>query len=98
MKSSVEAEYWQRFLGLLLQCKTKTRLDEMMHLFLTMNERGYLIDRYRIVEAILTTEQSQREIAKNLNVSITKITDGSKAIQIISDKFRAFLLEEMHKT
>lgn len=98
MKTKIEAEYWRRLLELMLKCDTKTKMDEFLHLFLTMNEREYLVARYRIVEALLTTEQTQREIAKNLNVSITKITDGSKASQVISDKFRSFLTKEMkHK-
>ena len=91
MKTKIEQEYWRRFLELIANCKNKNKLDELFHLFFTMNEREYLVARYRIVEALLTTESTQRDIAKNLNVSITKITDGSKAVQIISDNMRTFL-------
>jgi TrpR family trp operon transcriptional repressor len=90
-----EDVYWCRLLELMIKCDTKAKMDDFLHLFLTMNEREYLVDRYRIVEALLTTDQTQREIAKNLNVSITKITDGSKAVHVISEKFRAFLVKEM---
>lgn len=97
MKSKMDRLYWQRFLDLLLACKSKTRLDEVLHLFLTMNERENLVYRLKIIEALLNGQMTQREIAKNLKVSITKITDGSKAVQIISDKSRLFLAEEMQK-
>lgn len=95
MKTQTEKEYWQRFIQLLLNCPEKKQMDELLHLFLTMNEREYLVSRYRIIEALLTTEQTQRVIASNLNVSITKITDGSKSVQIISDNLREFLTKEM---
>ncbi len=97
MKSEVDREYWRRFLKLLLQCKKEDMLEELLQLFLTMNEREYLISRYQIIESLLTTKQTQREIAKKLQVSITKITDGSKAVQIISEDLKEFLHQEMKK-
>ena len=95
MKSELDREYWRRFITLIIHCKKEEMLEELLQLFLTMNEREYLISRYQIIESLLTTEQTQRDIAKNLNVSITKITDGSKAVQIISESLKEFLHQEM---
>lgn len=97
MKTKIGEQHWRKFIELVLKCKTKNKLDELFHLFLTMNEREYIASRYCIVEALLTTEETQRVIASKLNVSITKITDGSKAVQVVSDSLRKFLKKEMLK-
>lgn len=56
-------------------------MDQILHLFLTINEREFLLGRYKIVKALLTSDFPQRRIAEELGVSIAKITVGSNELK-----------------
>lgn len=54
--------------------------DEMRYLLeqiLTTGEISDLLDRIRIYQMLACTDTPQRECAKSLNVSISKVTRGS---------------------
>lgn len=57
---------------------------------LTPQELCSLADRWRLIRA-LHSGRPQREIAKELGVSISKITRGSRMLQYGSGGFRYFL-------
>lgn len=68
--------------------------DEMRWLLgqlLTDAEIQDVVDRVRIYDALSNTEWTQREIAKRLGVSITKVTRGSSNIH--SRKLRLYFQE-----
>lgn len=54
---------------------------ELFDLFLTPEEKEALSTRYLIIQALLQQKKSQREIAKELQVSIAKITRGSNELK-----------------
>lgn len=85
---------WNELL-MLFQNATAKEIDILFHLFLTMAERDMILDRYEITKALLTTELTQREISEKFHTSISKVTAGSKAVQVLKDKEREFLLEKM---
>lgn len=90
-----KAREWEKFLNLFLGLKDKEVLNMLFELFMTMGERQMIADRYRLVKALLTTDLSQREIADSLNLSISKITAGSKATQVLSDKCKDYLIKKL---
>lgn len=67
----------------------------LLDLFLSSKEKEALSDRYLIVQALLKSEKSQREIAKDLNVSIAKITRGSNELKRVNKKLLNYLKEKL---
>jgi TrpR family trp operon transcriptional repressor len=57
---------------------------------LTPQELESLAERWQLIQA-LHTGKSQRDIAKDLGVSISKITRGSRMLQYGSGGFQHFL-------
>lgn len=86
---------WASFIDLCLQSKDKKSLSLLLELFLTAEERADVAMRYMIVKELLKEEKTQREIAKNLNVSIAKITRGSNELKRMNKKLLLSLREKL---
>ena len=84
----------EEFLDLFSEATPK-EIDMLFHLFMTMGEREMILDRYEITKALLTTDLPQREIAEKFHKSISKVTAGSKAVQILKDKDKQYVLKKM---
>ena len=82
---------WKRFIRLCLKAKTPEMLNSLFHVFLTPEERVDLSKRILIVQELLNGEKTQREMAKDLQVSIAKITRGSNELKGIDEKLKQFL-------
>lgn len=72
-------------------------LVKLFQIFHTPQEINFLIDRYRILNLLLTSDLSQREIASKLKVSISKITAGSREIQKMPKNFKQYLKRHFEK-
>ena len=81
-------EGWRGFLALCAEAKGEKGLEELFWLFLTPEERKNIGTRYLIVRELLQGQKSQREIAKDLKVSIAKITRGSNFLKMIHKDLR----------
>ncbi len=66
-------------------------LDDFFSLMFTPQEYEQLQKRYALIEALVKDELPQREISKDLQVSIAKITRGSNALKLIDPKLKAIL-------
>jgi TrpR family trp operon transcriptional repressor len=86
-------EGWQEFLKLCVKVKKTEELEGLFWLFLTPEERDDLATRYLIIKELLRGEKTQREMAKDLGVSIAKITRGSNFLKMIPDELRKLLAE-----
>ncbi len=86
---------WKDFIGLCLSIKDPKMLTEMFDLLLTPEEKESIALRTLIVKELLSQEKPQREMAKDLNVSIAKITRGSNAIKRMNAKFLKFVQEHL---
>jgi len=95
MKDSNDEGGWWRFLELCLEIESTKQLDSFFDLFLTLEEKKDLTNRYLIVQELLKGELTQREIAAELQVSIANITRGSNGIKRIGDDLRNFLIERL---
>lgn len=95
MKKNQEIDGWRQFLTLCTEAKSPSDLNNLLNLFLTHEEKHDLATRFLIIEMLIQNEKPQREIAKDLQVSISKITRGSNALKEIDDKLRGFLNTHM---
>lgn len=90
----IESE-WQRLLELFEKAKSTEELDEIFNLLITAEEKKDLINRYRIVRELIKGEKTQRQIAKDLNVSIAKITRGSNFLKTLTDDFYQYIKKKI---
>ncbi len=79
---------WQLLLKACLATKNTTQLDELLRFVLTLDEQHAIADRLRIIDGLLANQLTQRELAKNLQVSISKITRGSNSLKASSSVFQ----------
>jgi len=91
MKQNSEEDGWRGFLELCSKAKSPKEFDALFGLFLTHAERDDIATRALIVRELLKGKKTQREIAKELNVSIAKITRGSNSLKIIGQDLRRLL-------
>lgn len=91
-------EGWNEFLELCSKIRTPEEFKEFFDLFMTIEEKGTLASRYRIIKALLDDELTQREIAEKFKVSIAQITRGSNALKIISVSLENALKSKLKKT
>lgn len=82
---------WRSFLNLCLVANDAKILSALFDLFLTSEEKESLALRYLIVEELLKQKKTQRSMAKDLQVSIAKITRGSNELKRISPMLIQFL-------
>jgi|GEM_PF-986527 len=73
------------------------KMDLLFRVFFTEKEKQMISDRYQILEALLLTEMSQREISSQFKISISKITAGSKETQRLSPSDKDFIAQRMRK-
>ncbi|MCB1826872.1 MAG: trp operon repressor [Coxiellaceae bacterium] len=82
---------WDNFLTLCRQAKTPSQLNELLELFLTVEERNAIGLRVQLISELMKGDKTQREIAADLKISIAKITRGSNALKIVSASLKKFL-------
>jgi len=80
-------EGWWKFIHLCKEMKSDDKLSALLDLLLTPQEKESIAMRCLIVRELLKEEKTQRDIAKNLNVSIAKITRGSNELKHFSKSF-----------
>lgn len=72
---------WRQFLHWCQQSGDEKQTDALLDLVLTPEEKNDIATRCLIILELLSEKNSQRDIAKNLNVSIAKITRGSNELK-----------------
>jgi TrpR family trp operon transcriptional repressor len=70
--------------------QTPAEAEQLLADILTPQELAAIAERWQLVQE-LQKRTPQREIAKKLNVSISKITRGSRMLQYGAGGFRIFL-------
>jgi TrpR family trp operon transcriptional repressor len=84
---------WKEFVQLISQLKDDQEANKLLHLLFTHEERHDVSKRILIIKGLLAEQQTQRELAQNLNVSLAKITRGSNAIKEINNPLKEKLKE-----
>lgn len=93
-KSNVK-DGWSQFLQMCTEFDSPSEFKEFFDLFLTLEEKQDLARRFLLVRELLQGDKTQREIAKDLKLSISKITRGSNALKIVRGSLREFLKNHM---
>lgn len=88
-------EGWHRFLEICFKAQSTQILNRLLNIFLTAEERAAVSKRLLIVEELLKGEKTQREMAKDIKVSIAKITRGSNELKGVDEEFRQFLKQSI---
>lgn len=88
MTEKFEKDGWRGFLNLCSSAETPDELGELLWLFLTPEERKDVATRYLIVRELIEGKKPQRDLAKELGVSIAKITRGSNFLKLINKQLR----------
>jgi len=84
-------------LKLVKQAPEDSVCDEVIDLLFTPEERAQLKARFEIIKSLCIGEETQRELAARLGLSIAKITRGSHALKSISPKLSAYFGEFFHE-
>jgi len=95
MKQASGEDGWWQFLELCAELKAVEELNDFFDLFLTIDEKEDVANRYLIVRDLLKGEKTQREMAEELHVSIAKITRGSNSLKTIGENLRNFLMKRI---
>ena len=82
---SMESECWVQVIKLLQRQQDAQALQALMGVLLTREEREAVGTRLAIMRALLTANESQREIARRVGVSIAKVTRCSNFLKTLSD-------------
>jgi TrpR family trp operon transcriptional repressor len=82
---------WLKFVALCENAEDEKKLSSLFDLLLTPQEKEDIAMRYLIIQELLREKETQRDIAKNLNVSIAKITRGSNELKRIPESFLRYL-------
>ena len=84
---------WELFIALCRQPSMHKKFNELFGLLLTSEERSSLSTRCLLIQALLEDKMTQREIAEEFNISISKITRGSNALKLIDSQLRKDLIK-----
>lgn len=84
---------WDEFLRLCQQAQSTQALDKLLRLHLTQEEQQAVATRYLIIRELLKGEKTQRDMAKDLHVSIAKITRGSNSLKLIDADLKSLLIK-----
>lgn len=88
-------EGWNLFLTLCHTSPDEKTLSTLFDLLLTPEEKESISMRCLIIRELLLEKQTQREMAKDLNVSIAKITRGSNELKRMKEVFIAYLKKQI---
>ncbi len=86
---------WKIFLKLCEKGVEDNIIEELFIFLFTDEEKEQLSKRVQLVQALLAQKQSQREIAKNLKISISKITRGSNGLKHVPHILKIFLTKQL---
>lgn len=86
---------WKSFIKLVAAAQSPEQLDDLMQALFTYEERDQMALRIELLAELLRKQKPQRQIARELGVSIATITRGSNLLKSIKTKLRFFLEKEL---
>lgn len=87
---------WQQFVELIKQAVAEDRIEELLEMLLTTDEKNSFGLRVQIVNALLNSDLPQREIQQQLNTSAATITRGSNMLKTIDPSIRDWISEKLN--
>lgn len=95
--SSRDPKEWQELLELIQQAVAENKLDLLLGMLLTADERNSLGLRVQIIRELLANRMPQREIQQQLNTSAATITRGSNMLKSIEPQALAWINEKLSR-
>lgn len=95
MSNKLTEQGWSKFLRLCRGAHSEQELDEILQLLFTVEEQQHVATRILIIQELLKAAKTQREIAKDLNISIAKITRGSNNLKTIERRLKNYLTQQL---
>lgn len=86
MKKEAELDGWSRLLRACRDLNRTDDFDRFFDLIFTPEEKIALSARIMIFKGLIDQKRTQRDLSKDLGVSIAKITRGSNAIKRASEE------------
>ena len=77
----MESSDWQSFVAQCHQFEDVKDLETFFDVFLTLSEKDELVKRFNIVKELLQSNKTQREISRDLKVSIANVSRGANVIK-----------------
>lgn len=87
---------WQEFVCLLQQAVAEDKINDLLSMLLTADERSSLGLRVQIIRALLDSRHSQREIQQQLNTSAATITRGSNMLKTVNSETLIWVNEKLN--
>lgn len=87
---STQNKHYKEFCALLASIESPKEADELVQDLFTPQEIAALSERWQLIQ-LLAKGVPQREIAETLNISISTVTRGSRALQFGTGGFKHFL-------
>ena len=88
---SNEEDGWRRFLELCQKAEGPKELAALLGAVLTPAERHEIAFRVLIFRELLSGQKTQREIARDLPISLALVSRGSNVLKTIDPKVRSLL-------
>lgn len=87
---------WQQFIDLLKQAVAEDKIDALLSMFLTVDERNSLGLRVQITRELLNNQRPQREIQQQLNTSAATITRGSNMLKTVDPAILTWVKQQLN--
>ncbi|MDW6003148.1 trp operon repressor [Vibrio mangrovi] len=84
---------WQSLLDLLKEASEQERLEMLLTMMMTSDERETLVSRINIFYELLKGDLSQRQMSQMLGVGVATITRGSNELKVCSEDDKAALAD-----
>lgn len=91
-----DPQEWQQFIVLLKQAVQEDKVDELLSMLLTVDERSALGLRLQIIRELLNNQRPQREIQQQLNTSAATITRGSNMLKSVDPDILAWVSSKLN--
>ena len=82
---------WQQFIQLFDRINNDQERSRLLEVLMSAEERSAIVHRMQILQTLLEGQESQRELAARLNVSIATVTRGSNNLKQLHDDDRVLL-------
>lgn len=91
-----DPQEWQQFVELLTQAVQENKIEALLSMFLTPDERTSLGLRVQIIRELLDNQRSQREIQQYLNTSAATITRGSNMLKTVEPETLKWVSDKLN--
>lgn len=96
IQSQRSTQDWQECIELLKQAVAEDKLEELLFMISTIEERNALALRVQVVRYLLEGKLSQRDIQKQLNTSIATVTRGSNMLKTVEPEMLKWVNHQLN--